>query len=63
MKLRAEVLDMLEVAEARYIQAGRSTPSPLTLVRPEPDFKSSKATGTDVPELSESSTLAPRNLG
>lgn len=54
MAQRAEVLDMLEAAETRYIQVGRSTPSPSTFDRPEPDSKSSKATTTDVPELSES---------
>lgn len=49
---RAKVLDMLEVAEVKYIQAGRSTPSPSFADRPEPDSKSSKATtGAQVPAL------------
>lgn len=53
VKERAHVLDMLEVAEARYIQAGRTTPSPSLKYRPDPDSKSSKATAAEVPDLGE----------
>ena len=61
---RARVLDLLEVAEVRYIQAGRSTPSPSFADRLEPDSKSSRVTGAQVPELGESSlrTLLVSNL-
>lgn len=54
VKDRARILDLLEVAEVKYIQAGRSTPSPSFADRPEPDSKSSRVTGAQIPDLGES---------
>jgi len=51
---RAEVLDRLEVAEARYIRH-RDEPEPHTRLGPaDPGSNSSKTTGAEVPSLGRS---------
>jgi hypothetical protein len=57
---RAIVLDRLEVAEARYIR-NRDTPEPpIKLDTFDPESKSSRTTGAEVPSLGRSRGLLMR---